>query len=49
LQNWVGSFAYGGVVTYGGVGLSFTQTTSAATLKGLYCHSWGNISLYFGW
>jgi hypothetical protein len=49
LQNWVGSLAFGGVVTYGGVGLSFTQTTSAATLKGLYCHSWGNISLYFGW
>ncbi len=49
LQPWVGSFAFGAVLTHGRTGISFTQTATAATLKGLYCHTVGNISLYFGW
>jgi lipid A 3-O-deacylase len=49
LQPWVGSFAFGAVLTHGRTGISFTQTATAATLKGLYCHTVGNFSLYFGW
>ena len=49
LQRWVGAFSYGAIASYGHMGISFSQNTSAATLKGLYCHSYGNISLYYGW
>lgn len=49
LQHWVPSFAYGGVLTTGNFSITFTQNVSSATLKGLYCHDWGNVSLYFGW
>jgi hypothetical protein len=49
LQHWLGTFAYGGVLSYGHIGVSLTQTVSGAMLKGLYCHNYGNISLYVGW
>lgn len=49
LQHWVPTLAYGGVLTSGNFSITFTQNVSSATLKGLYCHDWGNVSLYFGW
>jgi len=49
LQHWVPSLAYGGVLSNGNFSITFTQNVSSATLKGLYCHDWGNVSLYFGW
>lgn len=49
LQPLVPSFTFGGVLTYGRLGISLTQNISAATLKKLYCHDIGNISMYFGW
>jgi len=49
LQHWVPVLAYGSVLTSGNFSISFTQNVSAATLKGLYCHDWGNVSLLFGW
>ncbi|HVU96657.1 MAG TPA: lipid A-modifier LpxR family protein [Puia sp.] len=49
LQHWVPSLAYGGVLSNGNFSITLTQNVSSATLKGLYCHDWGNISLYFGW
>jgi hypothetical protein len=49
LQHWVPSFAYGGVLSSGNFSITFTQNVSSATLQGLYCHDWGNVSLYFGW
>lgn len=49
LQPWVPSFNYGFVFSRGRSGVSFTQDVSATTLKKLYCHTVGNISLYFGW
>ena len=49
LQHWVGAFSYGTIASYGHMGFSFSQNISAATLKGLYCHIYGNISLYYGW
>ncbi len=49
LQRWVGAFSYGAIASYGRMGISFSQNISAATLKGLYCHIYGNISLYYGW
>ena len=49
LQHWVSTFSYGGVVSHGDFAISFVQNVGSTTLKGLYCHDWGNISLYFGW
>jgi hypothetical protein len=49
LQHWVPVLAYGGVLSIGNFSITFTQNVSSATLKGLYCHDWGNVSLYFGW
>lgn len=49
LQHWVPILAYGGVLSVGNASISFTQNVGSATLKGLYCHDWGNVSLYFGW
>jgi lipid A 3-O-deacylase len=49
LQPWVPDFTYGFVFSRGAFGISLTQNVSAATLKNLYCHTVGNISLYFGW
>src|SRR5258708_4413618 len=43
------SLTYGAVFSSGNFGLSFSQTTSSAQLKGLYCHQVGNISLHFSW
>ena len=43
------SLTYGAVFSSGNFGLYFSQITSSAQLKGLYCHQTGNISLYFGW
>jgi len=43
------SLTYGAVFSSGNFGLYFSQITSSAQLKGLYCHQTGNISLYFSW
>lgn len=43
------SLNYGAVFVSGNFGLSFSQTTSSAQLKGLYCHQVGNISLHLSW
>lgn len=39
----------GAVANIGDFSISFTQSSSTATMKGLYSHEFGNISLYFGW
>ncbi|GGA87480.1 lipid A deacylase LpxR family protein [Puia dinghuensis] len=49
LQPLFSTFAFGGVLTYGRLGISFVQNVSSAALKGLYCHDVGNVSVYFGW
>jgi lipid A 3-O-deacylase len=49
LQNWVPSFTYGMNTSYGHWGFSFSQIISAATLRNLYCHNYGNISLFYSW
>ena len=49
LDRLEASLAYGAVFASGNFGLSFSQITSSAQLKGLYCHQTGNISLYFSW
>lgn len=49
LERWVYSLTYGAVVSSGNFGVSFTQNNSSASMKGLYCHEVGNISLYFVW
>lgn len=49
LRRWVTSLSYGGVVSHGNISISFTQNVSSATLKKLYSHDVGNISLYFAW
>lgn len=43
------SLTYGAVFVSGNFGLYFSQRTSSAYLKGLYCHQTGNLSLYFSW
>jgi len=40
---------YGFVLAHGAFGLSVTENVSSTTLRGLYCHDVGNVSLYFGW
>jgi lipid A 3-O-deacylase len=49
LQNWVPTFTYGMNVTYGHWGFSGSQIISAATLRRLYCHNYGNVSLFYSW
>ncbi|HWB91821.1 MAG TPA: lipid A deacylase LpxR family protein [Puia sp.] len=49
LQTWVPSFTYGVNASMGHWGISFSQIISAATLRGLYCHNYGNLSLYYSW
>jgi len=49
LNHWVTALSYGGVVTHGNFSISIVQNVSSSTMKQLYCHDVGNISLYFGW
>lgn len=49
LKTMVYSINYGIVVSMGHLGASFIQSTNSAMMKGLYNHTVGNISLYFGW
>jgi hypothetical protein len=49
LQHWVGNLSFGSVLTHGHFSISVAQNVGSATMKGLYCHDVGNISLYFGW
>ena len=48
LRPWVPSFTYGFVLSHGRFGLSVTENVSTSTLRKLYCHDVGNVSLYFG-
>ena len=48
LQQWLTSFTYGFVITRGKLGFSASQHVSSAYMKNFYCHTEGNISLYFG-
>ena len=43
------SLTYGAVFSTGNFGLSFSQITSSAQLKGLYCHTTGNVSVFVAW
>jgi len=49
LQPWVPTFTYGVSASCGHWGISFSQIVSAATLRGLYCHNYGNLSLFYSW
>jgi hypothetical protein len=49
LEPWVPSFTYGFVFSRGRFGFSIMQHVSGPTLRRLYCHDVGNVSLYFGW
>ena len=49
LQNWVPTFTYGMNISYGHWGFSGSQIISAATLRGLYCHNYGNVSFFYAW
>jgi hypothetical protein len=49
LQNWLPTFTYGMNITYGHWGFSGSQIISAAMLRGLYCHNYGNVSLFYSW
>ena len=47
MEPWVSSLTYGFVFSQGRFGISITQNVSSTTLRRLYCHDVGNISLYF--
>jgi len=49
LQHWVPTFTYGMNISYGHWGFSGSQIISAATLRGLYCHNYGNVSFFYAW
>jgi lipid A 3-O-deacylase len=49
LNHWVAALSYGGVFSSGNFSIACTQSVSSSTLKRLYCHDVGNVSLYFGW
>ncbi|MHA4807686.1 lipid A-modifier LpxR family protein [Flavitalea flava] len=49
LHRMVYSINYGIVVSSGRLGVSFIQSSSSPMMKGLYDHTVGNISLYYGW
>jgi len=48
LEPWVPSVTYGFVFSQGRFGFSITENVSSSTLRHLYCHDVGNVSLYFG-
>lgn len=48
-QRLIGRIDLGAVVSKGNIGLSFTQKSSTALIKGLPRQDVGNISLYIGW
>lgn len=48
LEPWVPSVTYGFVFSQGKFGFSITENVSSSTLRHLYCHDVGNVSLYFG-
>jgi hypothetical protein len=48
LEPWVPSFTYGFVFSQGKFGFSITENVSSSTLRHLYCHDVGNVSVYFG-
>ena len=45
----VAAITYGAVLTLQHWSISLSQTAASAEMKDLYCHSTGNISLYYGW
>ena len=45
----VGKLGYGLVISAGRIGISFTQTSMTAVVKGTGRQAIGNISLYFAW
>jgi len=49
INNVVFASNFGAVTSIGDFSISFNQNSSTATMKGLYSHEFGNISLYFGW
>jgi len=48
LEPWVPSVTYGFIFSQGRFGFSITENVSSSTLRHLYCHDVGNVSLYFG-
>lgn len=49
LNHTVYSFTFGPVLVMGRFTISSTQTSTSAWMKGLYDHTWGNISMYYAW
>lgn len=49
LQNWLPTFTYGMNLSCGRWGFSGSQIISPAMLRGLYCHNYGNVSLFYSW
>src|SRR6202012_5563035 len=49
LQHWLPTFTYGMNVSCGHWGFSGSQIISAAMLHGLYCHNYGNVTLFYSW
>jgi lipid A 3-O-deacylase len=49
LNRTVYSFAFGPVLVINHFTISSTQTSTSAWMKGLYDHTYGNISLYYSW
>src|SRR5258708_30164268 len=49
IRQLVCSITYGGVVSSGHFGVSFTQNTASSMMKGLYDHEVENVSIYYAW
>ena len=49
LNNMVYSFAFGPVLVINHFTISSTQTSTSAWMKGLYDHTYGNLTLYYAW
>ena len=49
IRRLIWSVAYGGVVSTGHFGISFTQTTASSMMRGLYDHDVENLSIYYSW
>src|ERR1700754_565236 len=49
LNHMVYSFTFGPVLVLGRFTISSTQTAITAWMKGLYDHTYGNLSLYYSW
>ncbi|HWK06044.1 MAG TPA: lipid A-modifier LpxR family protein [Puia sp.] len=49
IRRLICSVTYGGVVSTGHFGVSFTQTTASSMMKGLYDHDVENVSIYYAW